>query len=321
MFIGVDLGGTNIALGIVHELGELKYQNSRPTRSERKPETIIEDIIDLIKVSMKEYGIGKQEIKAIGIGIPGLADSKTGNVITCVNLNWSKIPLRKPIEKALGIPVFIDNDATLAGLAEYEAGAMKGKNSGVFMTLGTGIGGGIILDGKIQTGFNGIGSEIGHMVVGENYYDCNCGRNGCIETFASSTALINYTKKLIMEENTETIITEKLDGSLDNLSGKTIFHAAIRGDELANKAVDRLVKYLSIGIVNIISVIDPEIFALGGGISKAGPFLLDKVRVEVLKNKYFTTLPVGDIVLAELGNEAGIIGAAMLGKHKIGRKA
>ncbi len=317
MFIGVDLGGTNIAVGIVNESCKLKYQKSVPTKNERKSEAIIKDIIDLISDVIKDSGTTNEEIKAIGIGIPGLADHKTGDVIECVNLNWRKVPLRKPMEKTLGIPVFIDNDATLAGLAEYEAGAMKNKKNGVFMTLGTGIGGGIIIDGRIHTGSNGVGSEIGHMIVGENYYDCNCGRNGCIETFASSTALISYAKKLISEENSETIMTEKLNGDIDNLDGKIIFHAAIRGDELANKAVDRLVKYLAIGIMNITSVIDPEIFVLGGGISKAGTFLLDKVRAAVLKNKYFKTLPVGNIVLAQLSNDAGIIGAAMLGKHNV----
>lgn len=317
MFIGVDLGGTNIAVGIVDEAGRLKYEKSRPTKSERMPEAVIKDIIDLIIEVINYYEISKEEIKAIGIGIPGIADPNDGSVISCVNLNWENIPLKEPMEKALGIPVFIDNDATLAGLAEYEAGAMKGKSSGVFMTLGTGIGGGIIIDGKIHTGFNGIGSEIGHMIVGENYYDCNCGRNGCLETFASSTALIRYTKKLMKEKKYETIITEELNGHIDNLDGKMIISAAIRGDELANKAIDRLVKYLAIGIINIISIIDPEIFVLGGGISKAGKFLLDKVRDEVAKNKYYNTLPVGRIELAELVNEAGIIGAAMLGKHNL----
>lgn len=315
MFIGVDLGGTNIAVGIVDETGKLKYQKSRPTRSERKSEVVINDIVDLVLEVIKDYGISKDEVKAIGIGIPGLASSDTGEVIQCVNLNWTNVPLKEPMEKALGIRVFIDNDATLAGLAEYEAGAMKNKNSGVFMTLGTGIGGGIIINGKIHTGFNGIGSEIGHMVIGENYYDCNCGRNGCLETFASSTAIINYTKKLMGEEDKETIINDMLNGDINNLNGKIIFDAAIRGDELANKVVDRMVKYLAIGIVNITSVIDPEIFVLGGGLSKVGAFLLDKVRDEVSRNRYLKTMPVGNIVLAELSNEAGIIGAAMLGKY------
>jgi len=317
MFVGVDLGGTNIAVGLVDETGKLKHQKSRPTKVQRKPEVIIEDIINLIVEVINDYGLSKEEIEAIGIGIPGLADPDSGDVIQCVNLNWSNVPLKKPMEETLGIPVFIDNDATLAGLAEYEAGAMKDKKSGVFITLGTGIGGGIIIDGKIHTGFNGVGSEIGHMIVGENYYDCNCGRNGCLETFASSTALINYTKKLMKEENCGTIMTEELNGDINNLNGKIIISAALRGDELANKAVDRLVKYLAIGIINITSVIDPEIFVLGGGISKAGRFLLDKVSAEVLKNKYYKSLPVGKIELAELGNEAGIIGAAMLGKHNL----
>ncbi|WIF94206.1 ROK family protein [Caminicella sporogenes] len=316
MYIGVDLGGTNIAIGIVSRDGSLKYDKSIPTKRERKPDEIIRDIINVINEIIKEYGVERETIKAIGIGIPGIADKK-GNVIQCVNLNWTDIPLKTPMEKELGIPVFIDNDATLAGLAEYEIGVMKGKESGVFITLGTGVGGGIIINGKIHTGFNNVGSEIGHMIVGENYYDCNCGRNGCLETFASATALINYTRKLIEEGNSETIINEKINGDLNKLNGKIIINAAKEGDKLANKAVDRLVKYLAIGIMNITSVIDPEVFVIGGGLSRAGDFLLDKIRNEVSKNKYFKALPVGKVVLAKLGSEAGIIGAAMLGKSNI----
>ncbi|MBF8983183.1 ROK family glucokinase [Lutibacter sp. B2] len=312
MYIGVDLGGTNIAVGIVDEKGTLKYQKSIPTKRERKQEEIIKDMIETIIEVIDDYWIHKNEIKSIGIGIPGLADPDTGEVIHCVNLGWNNVPLGKSIEKALGIPVFIDNDATVAGLAEYEAGVMKGVQSGVFITLGTGIGGGIILNGQVYSGANGVGSEFGHMVVGENYYECNCGKNGCLETFSSSTALINYTKKLIMEEKYETILKE----NINDLNGKMIFDAAIEGDQIANLAVDRLVKYLGIGIVNLVNILDPEIFALGGGLSKVGTFLLDKVREEVLKNKHYKTLPVGKIVLAQLGNEAGIIGAAILGKYK-----
>lgn len=317
MFIGVDLGGTNIAVGIVDDRCRLKLQKSKLTRRQRQPEAIIKDIIELISEVIKDYGITKEEIKAVGIGIPGLFNPDTGEVIQCVNLNWKDVQLKEPMEKAFGIPTFIDNDATLAGLAEYEAGAMKNKKSGVFITLGTGVGGGVIIDGKIHTGFNGVASEIGHMIVGENYYDCNCGRNGCLETFASSTALINYTKKLMKEEKKETIITKIIDENIDKLDGKVIFEAAFKEDEIANQAVDRMVKYLAIGIVNIVSVIDPEIFVIGGGLSKAGEFLLDKIRREATKNKYYRTLSIGKIVLAELGNEAGIIGAAMLGKHCI----
>ncbi|MCY6958937.1 ROK family protein [Clostridium brassicae] len=315
MYIGVDLGGTNIAVGIVDEEGNLKHKDSTPTKRERQPNEIIGDIKRLILKVIEEYGISKDDINAIGIGIPGLADKKTGEVIYCVNLNWTNIPLKQPLEEELEIPVYIDNDATLAGLAEYEAGVMRGAESGIFITLGTGVGGGIVINGRINSGFNGVGSEIGHMVVGENYYDCSCGKNGCLETFCSATALINYTKKLITEENCKTIIMEKINGNLDNLEGKIIFEAAFEEDELANKAVNRLIKYLAIGIVNLICIIDPEIFVIGGGISKAGNFLLEKLREEVSKNKFYKSLPIGKIVLATLGNEAGIIGAAMLPKQ------
>jgi glucokinase len=312
MYIGVDLGGTNIAIGLVDENSVLKYQKSLPTKAERGPEPVIRDIINLINEIIYEYGINKGEVKAIGVGIPGIAEPGTGKVIYCPNLKWNDVPLKGVIERELNLPVFVDNDATVAGLAEYKTGSMKNCESGVLLTLGTGVGGGIIIDGRVRAGFNGVGSEIGHMIVGDNYYDCNCGRNGCLETFASSTSLINYTKKLI-EEGFKTSILVKVNNEIDRINGRVIFEAAQEGDSVANKAVDRLVKYLAIGITNIINIIDPEIFALGGGIAGAGTFLLDKVKAEVEKVKYMKMMPVGRIVLAELGNEAGIIGAAALG--------
>lgn len=315
MYIGVDLGGTNIAAGIVNENGDIMYDCSIPTHKERDASEIIDDIKNLIIKIIKDYGIDKKEIKSIGIGIPGLADEETGEVINCVNLKWDNIPLKKPLEEALEIPVYIDNDATLAGLAEYEVGSMKGVKSGVFITLGTGVGGGLILGGNIYSGFNGVGSEIGHMVVGENYYNCSCGKNGCLETFTSATALISYTKKLIGENYCETSILNKVNGDLNAINGKVIFEAASEGDKLANASVDRLVKYLAIGIVNLICVLDPQVFVIGGGISKGGKVFIDKLRKEVEENKFYKQLPIGKIELASLGNEAGIIGAAMLGKQ------
>ncbi|KYH35732.1 glucokinase [Clostridium tepidiprofundi DSM 19306] len=315
MFIGVDLGGTNIAAGLVDAYGKLLHNESIPTYKEREAYDIICDIEKLITKIIDKAGTNKSEIESIGIGIPGLADECTGDVIECVNLNWHNVPLRSILEKKIGVSVYINNDATVAALAEYEAGIMKGVRNGVFITLGTGVGGGIIIDGKVYTGSNGIGSEIGHMIVGENYYNCNCGRNGCLETFSSSTALINYTKKLLQENNEESILNVLSDGNINNIDGKMIFDAAKQGDKLANKAVDRMVKYLSIGIMNIVSIIDPEIFVIGGGLSKAGTFLLEKIQSSVLDNRYFKSFSVGKITIAKLGNEAGIIGAAMLGKN------
>lgn len=312
MYVGVDLGGTNIAVGLVDENSILKYHKSTPTRAERGSKEVIKDIIKLINEAIRYYGLNKETVKAIGIGVPGIAEPNSGEVIYCVNLGWNNVPLKQDLEKELNIPVFVDNDATVAGLAEYKIGAMRNCESGVFITLGTGVGGGIVINGKVRSGFNGVGSEIGHMIVGENFYPCNCGRNGCLETFTSSTALINYTIKLISEGN-ETSIVNKAKGSLQDINGKIIFEAAKEGDYVANKAVDRLVKYLAIGITNIINIIDPEIIALGGGLSGAGDFLLAKVREEVERVRYMKMIPIGKIVLATLGNEAGIIGAAALG--------
>jgi len=314
MYIGIDLGGTNIAVGIVDEAGTIKFEKSCETKKEREPHMVIADMISLVLNILDESNIQLKEIKAIGIGIPGLADAQ-GNVIFCVNLGWRNVPLRAMLEKALDKPVYIDNDATVAALAEYESGSMKNCTSGLMLTLGTGIGGGIILNGEVYSGFNGVGSELGHIVVGENFYNCNCGRNGCLETFASSTAIIKHTKKLIEDMNEDTIILDKAKGNVNNIDAKIIFDCAREGDKIATLAVNRLVKYLGIGIINIINFIDPEIIALGGGVAGAGQYLLDMVIKEVDDNKYYEELPISKIVLAKLGNKAGIIGAAMIAKH------
>lgn len=314
MYVGIDLGGTNIAAGIVDENGNILCEISRPTRSEREPIEIINDMKELILELIERLNLDKKEIDAVGIGIPGLADSN-GNVILCVNLGWRDVPFRKILEEELNIPVYMENDATVAALAEYESGAMKNCRNGIMLTIGTGIGGGIILDGRIYTGFNGVGSELGHVVVGENFYDCNCGRNGCLETFSSATALIKYTKKLLEEGNAKSIIYEKIENDLNKLNAEIIFDSAKEGDNIADKAVKRCVKYLGIGIVNIINFIDPEIIVLGGGVANAGEYFLNLVINEVENNKYYKELPIGKIALAQLGNKAGIIGAAMIGKY------
>lgn len=314
MYVGVDLGGTNIAVGVLSETGEILGKVSRPTRPKREPSEVINDIVYTIQDALDAAKINKSDIKAIGIGIPGMAN-KEGVVVDCVNLYWKNVPLRQPIEEVFGIPVLIENDATVAGLAEYEMGKMKGAESGVFITLGTGIGGGIVIDGKVRSGFNGVGSEIGHMAIGDNFYNCNCGQNGCLETFASSTAVIKYAQKIIRERNPETLIMEMTSGSIDGINGEIIFEAAKKGDEIANEVVDRCVKYLARGITNLIQVLDPEVIVLGGGIANAGEFLRKKVEDRVEETKFVKSFPVGHIKLAKLKNDAGIIGAAFLGRH------
>lgn len=310
MFIGIDLGGTNIAGGLVTESGEILKKLSVPTGRERGSDAVIDDIYRVIEALLHENHTG-ETVRGIGIGIPGIADPHTGEVIVCVNLNWYNVPLKEKLSKHTHLPIFIDNDATVAGVAEFQV-AQKGRyRDAVMLTLGTGVGGGILLDGKVVSGFHGIGSELGHTIIGEGLYTCNCGRNGCLETFASSTAIIHYAKHLLETMPNASLMRDAVHGDLSKISGEVIFDAAKAGDALANQVVDRLVKYLSIGIMNIISTIDPEIILLGGGISMAGDFLLDKVNEAIEKLKYFKASACARVEIATLRNDAGIIGAAM----------
>lgn len=309
MYIGIDLGGTNIAGGLVTDTGVILSKLSVPTGRERGSDAVIDDIYHVIDMLLKENQSG-EVVKGIGIGIPGIADPHTGEVIVCVNLNWYNVPLRAKLAEKTSLPVFIDNDATVAGVAEFQV-AQEGKyKDAIILTLGTGVGGGVLVDGKVVSGHHGIGSELGHMLIGESLYTCNCGRNGCLETFASSTAIIHYAKHLI-RSGKETTMLEMIQGNLDKISGEVIFTAAKAGDEVACEVVDRLVKYLSIGIMNIVCTLDPEIVFLGGGISMAGDFLLDKVNKSLEELKYFKATPHAKVEIAKFKNDAGIIGAAM----------
>ena len=309
MYIGIDLGGTNIAGGLVTDAGIILNKLSVPTGRERGSDAVIDDIYHVIDMLLKENQSG-ETVKGIGIGIPGIADPHTGEVIVCVNLNWYNVPLRAKLAEKTNLPVFIDNDATVAGVAEFQV-AQEGKyKDAIILTLGTGVGGGVLVDGKVVSGHHGIGSELGHMLIGESLYTCNCGRNGCLETFASSTAIIHYAKHLI-RAGRETNMLEMVQGDLDKISGEIIFTAAKAGDVVACEVVDRLVKYLSIGIMNIVCTLDPEVVFLGGGISMAGDFLLDKVNKSLEELKYFKATPHAKVEIAKFKNDAGIIGAAM----------
>lgn len=315
MYIGIDLGGTNVGIGIVDSDNKLIYKDSIPTKRENGFNDIIEDIIALISKTINVNNIPKSHIQGIGIGIPGIVDPKSQIIIDCVNLRWNNVDIKSAIEEKLSIPVFVGNDATVAGVAELVVGAMKGYHTGVLLTLGTGIGGGIIINGHVYDGFHGIGSEIGHMIVGENYYNCNCGRNGCLETFSSSTAIIKHARKLIEEGNDSAIMTE-VKGNLNSIDGKVIFDQAKAGDKVACKVIGRMTNYLAIGIMNIISIIDPEVFVIGGGLSAAGEYLISMLREKVSQITYYKGMDVGKILLSDIGNDGGIIGAASLCKYR-----
>lgn len=311
MYIGIDLGGTNVGFGIVDEDNNILFKDSIPTRKSLKYEEICDDIVELIKRAVKVLHKDLKSVKGIGIGVPGIVNPSNEMVIECVNLKWKNIHVKEYLEERLNVPVSIGNDATVAGVAEFAVGAMKGYKSGVLLTLGTGIGAGIIIDGKVYDGAHGIGSEIGHVIVGENFFDCNCGRNGCLETFCSSTAIIKYAQKLLEEGNSSSM-EEEIQGDLNKINGKIIFDAAKKGDNTAIRVINRMVKYLAIGIVNTVAILDPEVIVIGGGLSAAGEFLLNPIKEEAKKRVYFKGAPIGDIVLSKIGNDGGIIGAANL---------
>ena len=314
MDIGIDIGGTNIGAGLVDGNLKIVYGLETPTNKEKGYEFIEDKIISIIEDLIIKAKSMNENIDSIGIGIPSITDLSGDNIIYSANLNWNNVPLGKNLRKRFPIKINIENDAVVAGIAENRLGVSKGYKDSVFITIGTGIGGGIIISNRLHTGAHGVGSEIGHTIVGENFYDCNCGNNGCLETFSSSTGMKKFIIKEV-EEGHNTILLDKVS-KIEDIDAKLIFEAGIQGDELSNKVIDRMVKYLTIGIINIINTIDPEIIVIGGGVSKAGNYLLDKINEILPKYILFKEINHGKIKLAKLENNAGIIGAALLSKYK-----
>ena len=304
MQIGIDIGGTTIKGGIVDESGKIIKTLSISSNWAQGYHHVLGDLINLIQNLLDESG----GLVEIGIGIPGIVSEDGQMILACPNLYWKNRPLKADLEKELGLKVYMINDATAAALGEIRFGSGVGKKTIVMLTLGTGIGGGVIINNQIIRGVHGVASEIGHMLVGENFYDCSCGKNGCLETFSSVTALINYCQ-MRLEKKDESRLQK-----YEVLNGAIIFKEAENGDCLANDAVNRMSHYLGIALSNISDLIDPELFIIGGGLSAAGPFLLDKIKAATKKCLTYPQITRPEIVLATLGNQAGIIGASQLGQ-------
>ncbi len=311
--IGIDLGGTNIAVGIVDEAGNILCKGSTPTRMPRPYGPIIEDMarITLEVLAASPYTL--DDVTAIGVGVPGVADPVTGIIPFCTNLAWHDVPFRETFQRYINKPLFIDNDATVAGFAEYAAGVSAGTQSSVFLTLGTGLGGGIIIDGKPYSGNHFVGSEIGHIILQMDGELCTCGMRGCFERYASATALIREGRKALAA-HPDSLMGTLCGQNPERISAKTVIDAAKQGDPTAAEVFASYAKALATGIVSIINFIDPEVVVLGGGVSLAGEFLADAVRKALKPMVFFKSLPYAEIKLAQLGPDAGIIGAAMLGK-------
>lgn len=306
MGIGIDIGGTAIKAGIVDQRGVILQELMVNTQSQMGYAQVLNDLVLLIK---ELHRFAPEEI-AVGIGIPGIVSADGATVFSCPNLNWRNRPLKQDLENALSLEVLLVNDATAACIAEAAFGSTQGRSSSVMLTLGTGVGGGVIINDRVISGAHGVASEVGHMIMEANFYDCGCGKNGCLETFASATALIRYCQKQIAE-GVETDLKAN-----ENFDARRIFEAAIAGDSLAMAAINRLAKYLGWAIANISDIIDPEIVVIGGGLSNAGEFLLEKIRTETSKHLTYPHYAVPEIVLANFRNEAGVIGAANLNRFK-----
>ena len=274
MYIGIDLGGTNIAAGIVREDGKIVVQSSVPTLSQRPTDEIVKDMVFLSKQLIKDAELELNDIETVGIGCPGTINFETGEVIYSNNIKMEHYMLAKEFQKYLNLPVKIDNDANCAAMGEY---IVSGNNVPIFMfiTLGTGVGSGLILNGKVFRGFNGAASEAGHITLVSGGEPCTCGKRGCWETYASVTALIRQTK-VAMEKNPESLMHEiaKAEGKI---SGRTSFDAAKQGDKAAQAVVKQYAQYVADGIVSVENVLQPDIISVGGGISREGEYLLQPV--------------------------------------------
>ena len=309
-YVGIDLGGTNIAVAIVNKEGEILKKTSVPARAERPFEEIFADMADCIRKLMAETGIRESEIDSIGIGTPGCIDTEKGILIFAGNFKYGKmVDYRALMAKHFDLPVYIGNDANVAALAEAKVGAAKGVKNAIMITLGTGVGGGIIIDGKIFEGAYSAAGELGHIVLISNGEPCSCGRKGCWEAYASVTALVRQTKAA-MQANPDSIMNKT---ALEQVSGRTAFDAAKKGDKAALEVVDQYEEYIAEGLADMINIFSPEILVVGGGISKEGEYLLEPIRKKI-KGQVFGDglLPERKIVAAALGNDAGLIGAALL---------
>ena len=312
-YIGIDVGGTNIKGALVGAEGDILKEYSRPTCTEQGRDAVADGIAEVI-LKLAD-GCTREEIGGVGLGCPGTVDDESGHVLFAGNLPWSDYDLRGDILARTGFSLRLGNDANVAALAEALVGAGRGCDGFVVVTLGTGVGGGVILGGKMLTGYTGAASEIGHMVIRDGGEDCTCGRKGCFEAYASATALIRDTKRA-MEADAESLMhaVAAENGAVD---GRTAFTAAERGDASAKAVVDGYIEGLACGIANIINIFFPEVVALSGGVANQGEVLLAPLRERVKAITFGSAHAKKHtrIELCTMGYRAGVVGAALLAKH------
>ena len=317
VYIGIDLGGTNIAVGVCDENLKIIVKGSVPTNPDRAPELIVKDMADLSAKLLKDSGFSIEDVASVGIATPGTANSDTGVVEYSNNIPFLRFPIADVFKSYLPVKqVLIENDANAAALAEALSGAAKGTAKSVMITLGTGVGGGIVIDGKVYSGFNHAGGELGHIVIEKGGRPCSCGRRGCWEAYSSATGLVNMTREKVNEckiKGIPSLMVDEFDQT-GRVSARTAFSAMKKGDKAGSEVVNEYVDYLACGLTNIINIFQPEVLSIGGGISGEGDYLL-KPLLEIVRTEQYTRNVPNQckVRIAELGNDAGIVGAAGLG--------
>lgn len=314
-YLGIDLGGTFIKAAVVDENGSILHKDSLPTEVDQGVDHVASRIAEIALKVISDGGYKVSDIEYAGVASPGTADCESGIMIYCSSIPFLNYPLAERISTLTGIKkVYIENDANAAAKGEAAVGNAKGYKTSIMVTLGTGIGGGIIIDGKLYTGFNFAAAEIGHMVIDPSGPECQCGRKGCWEKLASATALIRMAREE-MAENPDSLMWQLCGGDLSKVDAKIPFDAKKAGDAAGARVVDKFVYYLACGLTNMIDILQPEVITIGGGVCNQGDYLLDPVREIISKEQYSRNgKNVTKIVRAALGNDAGVIGAAMLGR-------
>ena len=309
--IGIDVGGTGIQFGAIDENMNILAEKSIPTTTSVSFSEQVARIADAVVATASAAGFSAEQIDRIGVGIPGISDPVTGDIVKCPNMGWFHVPFRQEFMKHLSVPLYIENDANVAALAESAAGVSAGTSSSVFITIGTGIGSGIILNGRIWNGFHGIGGELGHVIFGLNGVPCTCGNHGCLERYCSATALIRMGREAVALQP-DSLILRSVGNDLTRIEARTVIDAARENDPVAVEVYGRWISQLAQAIAGVVNLLDPEVIVLGGGVSKAGDFLLNPLRSEFRKYVLYSDQPLPDLRIAVLGSKAGIIGASML---------
>ncbi|PLS03266.1 ROK family glucokinase [Neobacillus cucumis] len=314
--VGVDIGGTTIKLAFISLQGDIIYSWEINTDISNKGKHIPESIARSIDQKLEELNQTKNQLVAIGVGAPGPVNEEDGSVEVAVNLGWERFQLQTILERETTLPVVVDNDANIAAIGEMWKGAGKGAKNLICVTLGTGVGGGIIVNGEVVHGVNGAGGEIGHItLVPRDGSPCNCGKSGCLETVASATGVVRLAMEELASTNETSILRDYYDGQL--LSAKRVFDAATEGDDLANRVIGEVAYRLGLALANLANGLNPEKIVIGGGVSKAGVTLLRPLKEEFIQFAFPRVAHGVKIVIATLGNNAGVIGGAWLAKEKL----